>query len=622
MPFRTLTQIVVGLILALVISTFVLLPSVYIDSFIEPSITSRFIFLGYAVTIVGVLSFPFLLLSRHAIPVSISLVDVFVMTMCLYIVIDRYFIHPNHGFSIRFIELFQMMVWYLLLRCLPVWHYPFLLLGIIAGGFLQVFEGILQLAGMINSHHADFPITGSFFNPGGYAGYLSLITVLSFGMYLNRNSLISQLPPKVKSLSGRLFPALFTYLPIVVFVSCLIILPGLRSRSSWLSVLAGVGLIGIKYKRQQGPFNISVKRLLLISAVLLSAVFFFYQFKKDSANGRLLIYKVSMKMVMAHPFFGVGFDGFKTHYMAEQAKWFERIGMNESPDHILADNTFYAFNEPLQLLVENGIVVFLLILVSLVLYKRFSFPIREKAIFRTLSFSLLLGCFVFGLFTYMSDNLPMRMIAVFAFAMLAKSENNIFSTNMQFVSKRYGLVAISLICGVFVSWYSFRTIEKLRSGFYAWREAEAFYLSGYYSESVVKFGSVYPQFQRNGEYLMQYAKSLSMTGNDALALQMLQQAKYFLSSCIIETAMGDCERKLGNYINAEKSYVNAMYMIPNRFYPFYLLMTLYNETGQKIKALEMAKAIESKKVKIPSKAIREIKGFAHELIKTGTLNNH
>jgi tetratricopeptide (TPR) repeat protein len=308
--------------------------------------------------------------------------------------------------------------------------------------------------------------------------------------------------------------------------------------------------------------------------------------------------------------------------MVEQAKWFEKTGINESPDHTLADNTFYAFNEPLQFLVENGIAGFLLVLVFLVLYYRLSSPVHDNKIFRSLSFSLLTACFVFGLFTYMSDNLPMKIIAAFAFAMLAKSENNIFSANIQSGSKRSGLVAMALVCVLFVSWYSFRSIEKLRNGFYTWRQAEAAYLNGYYSESVEKFRLIYPQFRRNGEYLVQYAKSLSMAGDEPPALEILKQAKHYLNSSIIETAMGDCEKKQGNYLNAERSYLNAMYMIPNRFYPLYLLMTLYNETGQTIKALKMAKTIERKKIKIPSKAIHEIRSLAHELIKKSTRNNH
>ncbi|HEX6429944.1 MAG TPA: O-antigen ligase family protein [Niastella sp.] len=620
MPLRTLTQNVLGLALTLIMGTFALLPSMYVGSLIEPAVTSKFIFLGYAVTIAGFISFSYIFLSRHSIPVSISLVDIFIMTMCLYMIIDQYFIHPHHGFSLRFLELFQLLVCYILLRCLPVRFYPFLLLGVIAGGFLQVIEGFLQLAGVTDSHHADFPITGSFFNPGGYAGYLSLITVLSFGMYLNRNTLINILPRQLNTFFDRLLPGLFTYLPLLVFVSCLIILPGLRSRSSWLGVLAGISLIGVIYKMQV-PFNISIKRLLLISVVLLVIIFFFYQFKKESANGRLLIYKVSMEMLMAHPLFGVGFDGFKTHYMVEQAKWFERTGINESPDHTLADNTFYAFNEPLQFLVENGIAGFLLILVFLVLYNRFSSPIQGNKIFRTLSFSLLLACFVFGLFTYMSNNLPMKIIAAFAFAMLEKSERNIFSANIQSTSKKIGLVAVLLVFGLVVSWYSFSSIEKLRNGFYTWRQADISYLNEYYSESAKKYGLIYPQFRKNGEYLVQYAKSLSMAGNDTLALDMLKQAKHYLNSSIIETSIGDCEKKLGNYLNAERSYVNAMYMIPNRFYPLYLLMTLFGETGQTKKALNMAQTIESKKVKIPSKAIHEIKSLAHDLIKNSTLNN-
>lgn len=327
-------------------------------------------------------------------------------------------------------------------------------------------------------------------------------------------------------------------------------------------------------------------------------------------------------MAMAHAFFGVGFDGFKTHYMNEQAKWFERTGINENPDHTLADNTFYAFNEPLQFLVENGISGILLMLALIVLYIRFRSPGNSNKVFRIISYGLLLTSFVFGLFTYTSDNLSMKIIIAFAFAMLAVSETNLISRNIQPSSKTAALVAISFVFGAFVTYYGFRSVERLKNGFFAWAQAQDAYNNSYYSESVRKFGSIYSQFHKNGEYLTQYGKSLSLTGNDIKALEMLKQAKRYLSSSVIETAKGDCEKKLGNYSDSEKSYTTAMYMIPNRFYPLYLLMTLYTETGQTIKALKMAQAIEAKKVKIPSKAIYEIKNFAHDLIKNNTVINH
>ena len=47
-------------------------------------------------------------------------------------------------------------------------------------------------------------------------------------------------------------------------------------------------------------------------------------------------------------------------------------------------------------------------------------------------------------------------------------------------------------------------------------------------------------------------------------------------------------------------------MSPDRFYPKYLLAKLYDETGQKQKAIATAKELLAKKAKIESAAIKEI----------------
>ena len=54
--------------------------------------------------------------------------------------------------------------------------------------------------------------------------------------------------------------------------------------------------------------------------------------------------------------------------------------------------------------------------------------------------------------------------------------------------------------------------------------------------------------------------------------------------------------------------MKASHMIPSRFYPKYLLVKLYDETGQHEKAIATAREIMNKKEKIPSTAIEEIKG--------------
>lgn len=65
---------------------------------------------------------------------------------------------------------------------------------------------------------------------------------------------------------------------------------------------------------------------------------------------------------------------------------------------------------------------------------------------------------------------------------------------------------------------------------------------------------------------------------------------------------------------AEQAYLHAWHMAPAKFYPLYLLAKLYDETGQKEKAVEMANKVMEKEVKIESTAIREIQEEMKKII--------
>ena len=68
---------------------------------------------------------------------------------------------------------------------------------------------------------------------------------------------------------------------------------------------------------------------------------------------------------------------------------------------------------------------------------------------------------------------------------------------------------------------------------------------------------------------------------------------------------------------AEQAYLQAFNMAPARFYPLYLLAKLYDETGQKEKAVEMATKVMEKEVKIESTAVKEVKEEMRKIIEKG-----
>ncbi|WP_186452653.1 O-antigen ligase family protein [Chitinophaga polysaccharea] len=604
-----------NVLLAILGGVFLLLPSVYSSQFIEPTQTTKFIFFSEGIAVVFLLLACYTLYGNKQFSISLSVLDIGLVIVLLYISVNRYYLHPLHGFSQRWLELTGLAICYIVLRRLPVRMYTWLLLAITAGGVLQALSGILQLLSIMDSRNTYFPMTGNFFNPGGYAGYLALVAVVSFGLYLHRNTL--QISEGESRRVNRFVAWLMMWLPLTALVGCAIVLPCLRSRSAFLALAAGIGGVWWLYRNRNNHKSAAwpLKRIVMAAVLLAGLGYAFYLLKRHSADGRMLIYQVSATLVQEHPVIGVGMDRFKAYYMDAQAHWFEQQGEAAADAAQLADNTFYAFNEPLQFVVENGGIGFLLLVAVIFFFWRYPsgqsyMPVRATA------YGVLLASLCFALFTYSSDNLAMKYIIVFALAILSGTGSKVLvHISLPLDRGRMAVLPVLSLLALLLVYVYGNMINSARKSFAGWGMAQKAYVMEMYRESNRYFEAVYPELCTNGEFLMQYGKSLAMVENYQQALAVLMQARQYQRSSVIETAIGDCEKKAGNYAAAEQSYLKAMNMIPNRFYPLYLLMTLYQENGETTKAMMMARTIKAKKVKVPSKAILEIKGFADNIIK-------
>ena len=70
---------------------------------------------------------------------------------------------------------------------------------------------------------------------------------------------------------------------------------------------------------------------------------------------------------------------------------------------------------------------------------------------------------------------------------------------------------------------------------------------------------------------------------------------------------------MGDLMKAERFYIKGFNVMPNRIYPLYMLMELYEKSNQHKKSMYMASKTISIKVKIESQATRIIQRKAVEL---------
>lgn len=318
---------------------------------------SKSVFFLFAIILLSVL-WPFLHLHSFPKKLSISKVDICIFAWILFIWGNLFF--TPSPLAVRTFELGGLLLLYVYLRNIDISLYGFILLAIIAASAVQAVYGNMQLWGILPSNHAYFKMTGSFLNPGPYAGYLVSVFPIVVGTIVFHKSLIPQVNIVITQ-----------NILLVVGAFILLAWSAADSRASYIALGASVGLILWKryscYTRFQA-LSLKVRSFFVMTALLLFAMgcVGLFKMKENSAMGRLLVWKVSTEIIAENLWAGIGFDNFKSCYMNKQADFFR--SNPGAPESMVASDTCYAFNEYLQSFVEIGLIGFMLMLGILVLH--------------------------------------------------------------------------------------------------------------------------------------------------------------------------------------------------------------------------------------------------------------
>lgn len=398
------------------------------------------------------------------------------------------------------------------------------------------------------------------------------------------------------------------YLSLAACGLTLLVLPAAQSRASWLAIL--VSAVFLLYHRYlwgnhlKRSIDHAIKKYIaaFFSVIVMIALLIsIYLFKKDSVDGRLLILKASWGMVKEKPWVGLGFDRFKAGYMEAQAAYFH--ANPNDPSTYLADDVVYAFNEGLQLLVEQGIIG--LLLVSLLILLFFRIKMNKASESFRISQAGIISILVFGMFSYPSHILPIKLCAVLYLA-IAAGETDVLLYRKIKRGNPLIVWALSLSLLVLTTFGGVKLIGLFNAS-KEWKEALGLYIGGAYLGAIQKYRNAYPYFDKEGDYLTNYGKALSVQGLHKEAIMRLEHARHYAGNTIIQTTLGNSYKALGQYKEAEEAYKLAVDMLPDRFYARYLLAKLYEETGEGDKLIPIARYLAEKKPKVPSRAVEEIK---------------
>ena len=465
--------------------------------------------------------------------------------------------------------------------------------ALIALGGIEAAWGMRQIYGLAVSNHSLYALTGSFYNPGPYSGYLAMIFPLCLHEWLN----LKERTERTWVEQGKYYMAL----GVMLLILC--VLPAGMSRSAWMAAaVSGIWVYGIhaswatwlkeagqKYKKTM------ITGLVIGGLVLIMIGYVLFQLKAASANGRLLMWKISCLAIPESPVVGHGADGFVSAYGRAQEEYFANGEYSET-EELVAGSPEYAFNEYLQIALEWGIPVLLCCLAFAGFCLR-----RGVELKRWGPCGSVISLLVFAFSSY-----PMQLPAfVIAFLILL----------MACIAGRFLAWQLAFACVLGFSgyhWWQADVHQECKD----WANCRMLYQAGAYQSAKEGYERLYPKLKGRGAFLFEYGHCLHKLKEADASILLLKEASTRSCDPMILNIIGKNFQEKGEYAQAEKWLLRSTHLLPGRIYPYYLLAKLYASPGylQPDKFHEMADLVLTKEPKVQSTAVREMRDEIRKLV--------
>lgn len=581
------------------------------DNLVNGIVTGKYFWFYLLMGLVSLTTITSYLINKRGIKYSFA--DLLISLFCILGIAVTYV--NNQAITTKLVLFVLLFVLYLYFRIfLFQYQSNFYILTVffILTGLIEAIWGLRQLYGFTSSL---FNVTGSFSNPGPYAGYLAVTLPMSLHYILVDRNIIK--------LEFRKYLIRYYIRWLISFssvVSIMLILPATMSRASWLAALGGCAFVIILYivRKRQGVKRIvkyikeNRKKIAFLCFFIISLIIIcfwgIYYLKKDSADGRTLIWKTSLEIISKHPA-GVGLGNFPGSYGEQQAAYFASGRATEQEEQI-AGNPEYAFNEFIQVCVELGIIPFLL-MIGLFLYV-IVLGIKEK---RFGIIGSIISLLIFASMSYPFSVLPFLIVVILLMSMCV-SKQCYYISDFQILSRGN---TISVLCILLVSCtvtiFCLKNRYPTYRAYQDWKKARMFYDIRSYEDALGMYEELFPYLNDQVHFLFEYGQCLSRTSHFEKSNEVLQKSMRISCDPMLYNIAGKNYQALKQYESAEKSFLQASCIVPHRIYPYYLLFKLYDETGDIHKARQIAEQALDRQIKVDSPAIQEMREEIKELLK-------
>lgn len=555
----------------------------------------------YIITLTGIWGICLALLEKN-IRFTFNNIDKLIILFICYQIIHLIFLSQSNLFEIGIWIRISFVCMYFFLRIMYSIYKEniFKMLAFLLGlkVFIELSVGLLQYIGWVKESKTEFfKVVGTYTSPNFFA-YTLVLGLLICVWYIFYN---------YKTLS--LFKKYMAYLYIGLNI---LLLTGTKSRAALLGFVVCVIIFLVKTKKI--TFNKNNLKIKILGAVTLILFCFvggkkLYNYKKESADGRALVAKITLNEIKDKPFLGHGLLYFEKGYNTAKANYFKEAP-REWNEVKVADYVLTAMNDYLQITYEVGFIGLLLLLLIFILpfIKNSN---SDYSILGTLIFSFMA---IIALFSSIHRHEGLVIYGILGFFMaqhkIGKEEEKISNKKNLFLK-----IVLIFLSTVFI------TIGILRS------YAEHFIITNLKKQESISKPS--PKdwekwtyiFSNNGLSSFGYGKvmyrnySMKEEGLKVMAESLLKNSKpknvrslayYYL--------------ELEYYEKARELFELNTYTQPFRFEPKMDLIQYYLKIGDENLVCEKAQEVIDFSVKIPSKKITKYKNICESLLEKENCN--
>lgn len=466
-----------------------------------------------------------------------------------------------------------------------------------------VFEasvGLRQAYGLAPSLHGLFSVTGTFFNPGPYAGFIAMGMTTALGFVIRHRRMVA------RTVSSRRYtPAVvvFRLLPFVAaslaLLAAVVVLPATESRAAWLAAATGTLVAVVSdsdCRKALGRIRLlSLKSLAVVSAAVV-ALWGAYLMKERSADGRLLIWKVEARAIAGHPLIGVGPGNFAGAFGREQAAYLSS-DMASDGERSVAGCPEYGFNEYLRFGVETGLPGLLAAVALVLLVIRALFAQRKPSA---------CGVAAMAVFAFFSYPLYFAPVCIFLVSFAASAASG---SCRRIEGARGGSAVVSaLAVAATVSvLFALPIFEKRAAAYDRWGAVTALESMKRYDRIAEDGERLYDDMRHNFRFLFSYGYALFKCQRHAESNRVLEEGASVSCDPMFRIISGRNYEMSEDTNNAEKCYLYACDMVPGRLYPRLLLMRMYAGAGRNAEAAEAAERLLATVTPVMTPAMAEMR---------------